>query len=49
MPVTRKQYTRRYYFWFFGYVAKLPWKQEVEFDDPFYWNDSLPGSSPESQ
>ena len=22
--------SRRYYFWFFGYVAKLPWEREVE-------------------
>ena len=22
--------TRRYYFWFFGYVAKLPYEREVE-------------------
>ena len=21
---------RRYYFWFFGYVAKLPWEREID-------------------
>ena len=21
---------RKYYFWFFGYVAKLPWEREIE-------------------
>ena len=26
--------TRRYYFWFFGYVAKLPYEREVESEMP---------------
>lgn len=27
--------TRRYHVWFFGYVAKLPYEREMEWDDPF--------------
>ncbi len=27
VPMPRK--FRRYYFWFFGYVAKLPWEREL--------------------
>jgi hypothetical protein len=28
----RERFVRRYYFWFFGYVAKLPWEREVKYD-----------------
>ena len=36
LPGTRLVYTkpRRYYFWFFGYVAKLPYEREVETQSP---------------
>ena len=27
--VGRPEYERRYYFWFFGYVAKLPYEREI--------------------
>ena len=32
--VRTKTLRRTYYFWFFGYVAKLPWEREIPADDP---------------
>ena len=29
----QESYPRRYYFWFFGYVAKLPYEREFELEE----------------